>query len=195
MKKKTVGGSGESDRFSERHVFLGILRVAEMLTRGLSRDITRLLARLEERGFINRRREGGDRRAVRAHITEQGLELLKAVDKLVRDLHGRHLGHFGERELGTFDTPLKARLLNPPENDAFRHAKTSGYRPPLFLWRPVMISASTASTRTTTVTQAGIVESQPYLTASVLIGADRIYFARVSRTVTGFAIGPAWFRV
>lgn len=147
---KAVDRSYEPSGASERRVFLGILRVAELFTRSLREtlrpfrltlsqysvlqalrhtetdglrcwevgerlasrepDITRLLDRLEARGFISRRREGGDRRAVRAQITEQGLELLKAVDELVRDLHARHLGHFGECELGTFDALLKATV-------------------------------------------------------------------------------------
>src|SRR5919198_1828963 len=117
---KTVDKAVESGGVSE-HVFLGILRVAEMFTQSLIQtlrpfrltlsqysvlralrhtepeglrcrdvgerlvsrdpDITRLLDRLEGRGFITRRREGGDRRVVRAQITEKGVELLKSVDE------------------------------------------------------------------------------------------------------------------
>jgi DNA-binding MarR family transcriptional regulator len=148
---ETVGPSNaiEPGGASE-HVFLGIMRVAEMFTRALSEtlrpsrltlsqysvlralrhgeaeglrcrdvgerlvsrdpDITRLLDRLEARGFISRRREGADRRVVRAQITQQGLDLLESVDALVRDLYARYLGHFGQRELGTFASLLKATV-------------------------------------------------------------------------------------
>src|SRR5262245_44208845 len=68
----------------------------------LDPDITRLLDRLEGRGFISRRREGVDRRVVRAYITQQGLDLLESVDELLRDLHARYLGHFEQRDLGAF---------------------------------------------------------------------------------------------
>ena len=73
-------------------------------------DITRLLDRLEGRGFISRRREGVDRRVVRAHITAQGLDLLTTIDECVRDLHARCLGHLGHRELTTFSALLKATV-------------------------------------------------------------------------------------
>ena len=73
-------------------------------------DITRLLDRLEGRGFISRRREGADRRVVRAHITAQGLDLLTTIDECVRDLHARCLGHLGHRELTTFSALLKATV-------------------------------------------------------------------------------------
>jgi len=66
--------------------------------------------RLEGRGFISRRREGADRRVVRARISEQGLDLLTTIDERVRDLHARCLGHLGHRELTTFSALLKATV-------------------------------------------------------------------------------------
>ena len=148
-----MGAADKSLRYgraAEQHVFLGILRVAEMFTRALSEtlrpfqltliqysvlqalrhtesdglrcrdvgerlvsrdpDITRLLDRLEGRGFITRRREGGDRRVVRAQITEKGVELLKAIDAVVRDVHARYLGHLRQRELTAFHTLLEGTV-------------------------------------------------------------------------------------
>ena len=95
-----------------RHSEAGGLRCRDVGERLLSLDpdITRLLDRLERRGFISRRREGADRRVVRAHITQQGLELLGTVDELIRGLHARYLGHFEQRELGTFSALLAATV-------------------------------------------------------------------------------------
>lgn len=143
----------------ERHVFHGILRIAEVFTSSLIEtlrpfsltlsqysvlealrhtvpeglrcrevgerllrrdpDITRLLDRLEMRGFISRRRERPDRRVVRAQITEQGLDLLRTIDELIAKLHVRHLGHLGPRKLDAFRDLLKAteeKLLGRPRS-------------------------------------------------------------------------------
>jgi DNA-binding MarR family transcriptional regulator len=62
-------------------------------------DATRLLERLEEMDLVVRAREGDDRRFVRARITPQGLDLLRALDHVVEQLHRRQLGHLGERKL------------------------------------------------------------------------------------------------
>ena len=50
-------------------------------------DITRLLDRMEKRGLITRERQTDDRRVVKTCVTAKGLELLKALDQPVRDLH------------------------------------------------------------------------------------------------------------
>jgi DNA-binding MarR family transcriptional regulator len=73
-------------------------------------DITRLLDRLEGRGFISRRREGRDRRVVRAQITEKGADLLTAIDAVVSALHARFLGHLGRPELTAFHELLEATV-------------------------------------------------------------------------------------
>jgi DNA-binding MarR family transcriptional regulator len=71
-------------------------------------DITRLLDRLERLGFVARRRERPDRRVVRAHITERGSDVLRALDTLVGELQARHLGHLGTTRLNDFSALLKA---------------------------------------------------------------------------------------
>lgn len=73
-------------------------------------DITRLLDRLEVRGFISRHREGRDRRVVRAQITEKGAALLTAIDDVVGGLHARFLGHLGQPELTAFHELLEATV-------------------------------------------------------------------------------------
>ena len=57
-------------------------------------DVTRLLVRLEQRGLLRRQRAEHDRRVVEVTITDEGLELLEALDAPVRatiERLGRHL--------------------------------------------------------------------------------------------------------
>ena len=62
-------------------------------------DITRLLDRLEKRGFISRARDIKDRRMVLTRITPEGLELLARLDEPVQEAHRRQLGHLGRERL------------------------------------------------------------------------------------------------
>ncbi|MGO9640162.1 MAG: MarR family winged helix-turn-helix transcriptional regulator [Candidatus Acidiferrales bacterium] len=62
-------------------------------------DITRLLDRLESRGFIKREREQEDRRVVKTRITDAGLRLLEELDVPVSDLHQKQLGHLDSAQL------------------------------------------------------------------------------------------------
>ena len=56
---------------------------ARMITR--DPDITRLLDRLEKRGYVRRGRGVEDRRVVRAYLTEEGGTALRSLDKPMRD--------------------------------------------------------------------------------------------------------------
>lgn len=62
-------------------------------------DVTRMLDRLEERGFATRARDATDRRVVMARITTDGRQLLRKLDGSVAALHARQLGPLGERGL------------------------------------------------------------------------------------------------
>ncbi len=62
-------------------------------------DITRLMARLEKRGLVERSRQKQDRRVIKARITERGLTLLNEMDPAVNEFQRRLLGHMGERKL------------------------------------------------------------------------------------------------
>jgi MarR family transcriptional regulator, organic hydroperoxide resistance regulator len=62
-------------------------------------DITRLLNRLEDRGFVERRRAKNDRRVIYGKITAAGLKLLREMDGPI-DKHGREmLRHVGQEKL------------------------------------------------------------------------------------------------
>jgi DNA-binding MarR family transcriptional regulator len=93
---------------------LRILRGAEpdgLLCRGIAErmishdpDMTRMLDRMEKRGWITRERQKDDRRVIKTRITSEGLKLLKKLDQPVHDLHknqfanlpATHLKHLAE---------------------------------------------------------------------------------------------------
>ena len=77
-----------------------------MLTR--DPDMTRLLDRLADRGLIARERGTQDRRRVSTRITDAGLEVLKALDGPVLEMHERQLGHLGRRKLAELLELLEA---------------------------------------------------------------------------------------
>ena len=62
-------------------------------------DITRLLNRLEDRGFVERTRARHDRRVIYGKITAAGLKLLREMDGPI-ERHGREmLRHVGQEKL------------------------------------------------------------------------------------------------
>jgi DNA-binding MarR family transcriptional regulator len=62
-------------------------------------DITRLLNRLEDRGFVERSRARHDRRVIYGKITAAGLKLLREMDAPIEQ-HGREiLRHVGQGRL------------------------------------------------------------------------------------------------
>lgn len=64
-------------------------------------DITRLVDRLEKRGFTTRSRESSDRRIVTVRITREGMQLLASLDQPVADLHRSNLSRLGASNLKT----------------------------------------------------------------------------------------------
>jgi MarR family transcriptional regulator, organic hydroperoxide resistance regulator len=70
-------------------------------------DMTRLLDRLEARGWIDRERLSENRRVVLIGITPAGVALLDALAGPVRECHAQQLGHMTPQELATLN-----RLLN-----------------------------------------------------------------------------------
>lgn len=61
-------------------------------------DITRLLDRLETRNLIARERSREDRRVVISRITENGLDLLRTIDKPLAGFIQKHVGHIGREK-------------------------------------------------------------------------------------------------
>jgi DNA-binding MarR family transcriptional regulator len=62
-------------------------------------DVTRLLDRMEAGALIVRQRGGEDRRFVTTRITDKGLKLLEKIDRELPAMHGRQLGHVGQKRL------------------------------------------------------------------------------------------------
>jgi len=77
-------------------------------------DVTRLIDRLvaSEPPLVERSRVEHDRRVVMVRITKAGLDVLARLDKSVRELHVRQLGHMSRRELEQLSELLvKARAF------------------------------------------------------------------------------------
>ena len=75
----------------------------ELRDRMLTRmpDVTRLLDRMEEVGFVARAREDEDRRMVRTRITPAGLNLLADLDNVAVREHKRRFQALSESQLQT----------------------------------------------------------------------------------------------
>ncbi len=111
---------------AQQYNLLRLLRAAhptsvpstKLLTRLVSRapDVTRMLDRLEARGFISRSRSATDRRAVLVGITVAGLALLDEIVEPLRACHERQLGHVSAMELQQLTALLKtARAPHEPD--------------------------------------------------------------------------------
>lgn len=93
-----------------RSVAPGSLTVQGLGAKLISRapDMTRLLDRLEEGGWIARERRSENRRIVEVTITEAGHALLDKLSDLVRDCHERQLGHLSGEQLQLLIDALSA---------------------------------------------------------------------------------------
>ena len=89
--------------------------IARLVSR--SPDITRMLDKLEARGWISRTRSETDRRTVWVRITDSGLAMLDRIAEPLGECHERQLGHLTESELESLTALLK-RARAPHEPDA-----------------------------------------------------------------------------
>lgn len=71
-------------------------------------DVTRLLDRLEKRGWVERMRSATDRRIVLSTLTRAGAEILSRLDREVDDLHARQFAPVGRKGLGALVDELDA---------------------------------------------------------------------------------------
>jgi DNA-binding MarR family transcriptional regulator len=62
-------------------------------------DVTRLLDRLEDRGFVERLRAKQDRRVIYGRITAAGLKLLREMDTPIEKYGREMLRHVGQEKL------------------------------------------------------------------------------------------------
>ena len=71
-------------------------------------DVTRLLDRMEETGWITRARSSEDRRQVSTQLTKAGKDLVDSLDAPVAAEHERRLGHLTKTQLRTLIELLSA---------------------------------------------------------------------------------------
>jgi DNA-binding MarR family transcriptional regulator len=74
------------------------MEIGERLVRPVP-DVTRLLDRMEQTGWIRRHRGGTDRRFVTTVIAPKGLALLSKLDSEIGAMHQRQIGHLSEADL------------------------------------------------------------------------------------------------
>ncbi|MBX3441734.1 MAG: MarR family transcriptional regulator [Planctomyces sp.] len=99
------------------------LPTLEIASRLVSRapDITRMLDKLEARGWIVRERLAGDRRQVHVSLTPAGHELLAELAQPLRECHERQLGHLTRTELKALSVLLRAaRRIHEPDSSPWR---------------------------------------------------------------------------
>lgn len=101
-----------------RAEYPGSLQTLALAARLISRapDITRLVDKLAERGFVERRRPADNRRIVQVAITRAGLTLLDELSDEVRACHQQQLGHLKGPQLRALMSLLRA--ARAPHEDA-----------------------------------------------------------------------------
>lgn len=93
------------------------LPTMEVADRMIEREpgITRLIGRLESKGFVVRKRCGEDARRVLCEITEAGLAVLTELDDAVVEMDDQVLGDLTERELDDLISYLDRIRAHLPE--------------------------------------------------------------------------------
>ncbi|MCC7083473.1 MAG: MarR family transcriptional regulator [Pirellulales bacterium] len=71
-------------------------------------DITRMLDKLVEHGWVDRHRHAANRRVVEVRLTESGLELLQQISDQLHECHARQLGHLSAADLKQLCSLLRA---------------------------------------------------------------------------------------
>lgn len=109
--------------FEMTHAQLGIFlkllhsnaNTAADLARELMMDtgaMTRMLDRLEEKGFVQRTRSNADRRIVEVALTMKGRQLVDQMTQVVVDTLNHHLRGFSEVEIDQFKDFLRRLIAN-----------------------------------------------------------------------------------
>lgn len=71
-------------------------------------DITRMIDKLVDQGWVDRARRTENRRVVEVRITETGLALLRQISPSLHDCHARQLGHMSATDLKQLCNLLRA---------------------------------------------------------------------------------------
>lgn len=109
--------------FDMTHAQLGIFlkllhgqaNTAADLARELVTDtgaMTRMLDRLEEKGFVQRTRSSADRRVIEVALTSKGKELADQMSQVAIDALNHHLRGFSATEVSQFKDFLRRMIAN-----------------------------------------------------------------------------------
>lgn len=100
-------------------IFLHLLHGSGVTAADLAREwmtdtgaMTRMLDRLEEKGFIKRARSNVDRRVVEVTLTAKGKQLADKMTQAVVDALNHHLRGFSESEITQFKDFLRRMIAN-----------------------------------------------------------------------------------
>jgi len=74
--------------------------------------MTRMLDRLEAKGFLSRSRNDEDRRVVNVKLTKAGREIVKVIPPTICQVLNRHLRGFSEQEFENFKELLQRFIAN-----------------------------------------------------------------------------------
>ena len=74
--------------------------------------MTRMLDRLEAKGFVSRNRSDEDRRVVRVELTKAGHQIVKLIPPTICSVLNSHLRGFSEQEFETLKDLLRRFLAN-----------------------------------------------------------------------------------
>lgn len=81
-------------------------------------DITRMIDKLAEHGWVERTRHAENRRVVEIRITESGLALLQQISERLHACHARQLGHMSAADLKQLCALLRAARAPHETNDS-----------------------------------------------------------------------------
>ncbi len=96
----------------------GVARTAAELAREVHLDagaVTRMLDRLEAKGFVRRVRSQEDRRVIHLELTAEGEAVAQRIPPLMCEVQNAHLRGFGKDELEALKGLLRRVLANAEE--------------------------------------------------------------------------------
>ncbi|HEY8099983.1 MAG TPA: MarR family transcriptional regulator [Burkholderiaceae bacterium] len=100
-------------------IFLKLLHGCANTAADLARDLmcdtgamTRMLDRLEEKGFIKRTRSSEDRRLVQVELTPKGKQLADQMTQVLVNVLNHHLRGFSPKEVEQFKDFLRRMIAN-----------------------------------------------------------------------------------
>ena len=114
-------------------LWFGRARTPFEMSRALSYDtgsMTRMLDRLEKKGFIERRRSSEDRRVVELALTAQGQEAARRLPPLIDAVLHEQLRGFSADEVTTLVRLLQRFIANDPHTEAICDGSGCGSETP-----------------------------------------------------------------